>query len=184
MKTTAIDLDLFCDHDPDRARYQLNKPFVQDGVRYATDSRIAVAVTAADEPDTVPEFSKLPLMTKAHFGHDTVKKWSPLPERATDCEECRGVGRAECNRCYGSGTCECDMGHEHDCQNCDDGKMTCKCFVTFGEYDVATWLVEKMRTLPGVEWGVGAKRKDAVLFRFDGGTGTVMPLDPKRDKTR
>jgi hypothetical protein len=180
---TNIDLMPFC--DPDTTRFAIRTPFVQAGVLYATDGRIMATIPAAGEPDTVREDGgRLPrdcASIMAAYGSIAECEWEEMPGPNLDCAECDGTGKADCSHCHGEVIHECKCGHTHDCDNCEDGKVTCSCTVEFGNRRVATWLVEKMRKLPGVQWAVASPEPTSqVFFRFDqGGRGCVMPLDPR-----
>jgi hypothetical protein len=181
---TEIDLQAFCD----AASTRYAAPFVQGGWRYATDDRILVAVPALGEPDTTHnakgEAIRTPKLGPIMEGFEQVEHWHPLPPRS-ECHECDLGGYVTCERCRGTGFHICPTCyHEGECGYCDDGQGACTCYSTFGDQHVATWLVQKMRTLPGVEWG--STGPQCIFFRFDGGRGRVMPLDKAaaREATR
>lgn len=172
---TEIDLMPFC--DASLSRYSLQSPFFQGGWQYGTDSKI-IARLPSSEPDTVPEAGgKLPKCADIFDRYGRVTEWSELPP-VSNCAECGGTGKANCKHCRGQVEHRCACGHDHECDNCMDGKVTCRCYVEFGNHHVATWLSEKIRALPGVQWGVDPDDPgDRIFFRFDqGGSGCVMPL--------
>jgi hypothetical protein len=181
---TEVDLMPFCDADHN-SRYALQTPFVQGGVRYATDGKIMATLPAVGEPDTVREDGgRLPRGCDSimlGYGDIAEGDWQAMPPMKSDCKKCDGSGNATCEYCFGDMIHECKCGHSHTCENCNEGNVTCNCYVMFGERQVASWLTQKMRTLPGVQWSAaGREVTDRIFFRFDhGGRGCVMPLDPR-----
>jgi hypothetical protein len=190
MTTPTIDLTIFC--NPESSRFSIREPFVQGGVRYATDGRMMVAVPCPDTPDSDPfdetGFRRnFPKMVDVLTGYDTVTIWSDLPA-APGCEDCAGEGRKICPKCQGHGEHRCSCGCEHDCEWCDekDNKVACECFAKCGTLCVATWIINRVATLPGVQWGLPetSKARHIIFLKFDGGYGAMMPLDPDVESNR
>jgi len=115
-------------------RYGIDRQWVKNGWRNATDSAIAVRVRT-DEPDwqhtapngrhkSVPKMESIfdPLMNLDGFlgvFQDVV----PIP----DCDVCKNTGRVtlQCECCLGLGHRECrECGHEGECLECDGSGHT------------------------------------------------------------
>lgn len=192
MATSTVDLQPFCDQDPDCLWPGMLQPFVQSGKRYATDARIAIEIDANGEPDTPLTGSKRNDPPNAKYVFDAIWKadavfaaWpaeQPVMGKI-DCPECENV---ECSTCDGMGEQTCDLGHKHECEDCDgEGVIrnrACICKGTGQIRGVARQQIEGkqidvkydrlVRTLPGpVEYAMNG---EAVTFRFDGGRGIVM----------
>lgn len=179
METQAqwIDLRPFCDKE--NSRYQLDAPFVQSGEWCATNGRILACVPAPGLPDTVPTGKgwsgqplRLPRVAELIDPIVKVKEWQPLPPMVTDCEKCKGSGKA-------SSLCVCDdCGHRHS------HEYNCDCSVQLGNRRVAVAYAAEIYKLPGVTWGVVDEDDPLaqIYFRFaGGGRGIVMPLDPEKE---
>lgn len=123
------------------------------------------------------------------------------------CPMCESVG--DCDACDGNGTIERPATTEDnqddvaDCVDCDgtgdrgDPNDRPPIFTRVGPYFIDRKYVAILTTLPGVEidtsrseWHVGPTGKVLpndglpVLFRFNGGSGAVMPLRGGPDKTK
>jgi len=166
----------------DATRYAIDAPFVINGMKYATNARIAIAVPC-DEPDTATCGRRLPNVKGLFDGVRSVSTWHPMPD-SKPCEACKGSCRRKCQQCDGKCYLECNLGHEHACENCELGLETCdQCSshehgVTFGDRVIALRFCSSISRLPGpVLWGVsGSDPRDPVCFKFDGGVGVVMPV--------
>ena len=166
-----IDWLAFCDKES--TRYALDAPWVKDGWKFATDSRVMIAVPTG-EPDSQPDAkgrrfaNALPLIKPALRPGI---KWQPLPafERCGKCSN-KGTIRKTCSCCRGATEVQCDMGHYHDCPDCDKtGKETlsCRCFVVLGNRCLATEYFEKVAALPNVKWhSPNDKCESPVFFSF------------------
>lgn len=137
----------------ENARYEMDEPFVFQGRRYATDSRVCVRVEAAGEADSAgrkPPVIKLP--------------WSMLevtPLRNWPVAAYRFEERWE----------KCDV--------CGDGQ-TLAYFPSHAAQRVGSRLIDtryhhKISFLPNVRFCNGGKPGDTLAFIFDGGEGLIMP---------
>lgn len=212
VTTKEIPWEMFCEgYASAPSRYlDIEKPFVWQGYKYATDSRIAVRVAAPGEFESLEEGRRIPksiVNVGWHLAEGAT--WEPWPERASatverECPRCKGRGTVgyshHCATCGGSGAIieECPhCGHdmdEEECEHCDgkgefyryscsycDGKGEGELLKEqpvglariAGDYD------DRIRRLPGPIEYVPPKTDDgAILFRFDGGEGVIMPLMP------
>lgn len=207
-----IPWEMFCEgYGSPPSRYlDIDSPFIHEGFKYATDSRIAIRVPATGECwDTENRIPKS--ITKVGWHLAEGANWRPWPEReqpvageSIKCNRCNGKGGVKfshwCAKCQGSGAVieECPhCGHDMDEEECDrcDGKgvyFRDQCGYCggrgegellkgqpvglariSGDYD------DRIRQLPGPIEYVPPKSDDgAILFRFDGGEGVIMPLMP------
>lgn len=199
MKTeTEIDLNQFC-QTYESLRFAMDKPFVKNGCKYATDARIIIRVPT-DEPDTDIGEKKFPNSEHIYAKYEAVVCDQEWPESFPDCPTCGQLGyvtRFECPICDGTGYQECDLGHEHDCDECQGNGWTrgrvgktdkeihvthngIECDVYIGDERFARELIAKVSALPKpIKWGSCGKGEpmkvtagDAVLL--------VMPVDRSR----
>lgn len=186
--TLQIDLTPFC--DPDGTRYSINRPWILRGWEYATDGRIAVRLKT-DKPDDVSrqttglrrylrdDETKVPDIEGLGWKHAELNDWQPWPEAAYEDGEvsCEADG---CDSDY------IEFAEDSKCKSCN-GKG-----YTIGPYYQpigAIWIGARydrlIRQLPGVEYSFGdVKSYDlntAILFRFDGGEGIIMPIDRSKE---
>ena len=199
MKTeTEIDLKPFC-QTYESSRFAMDKPFVKNGFKYATDARIIIRVPT-DEPDTDIGETKFPDTEHIYAKYEAVVCDQEWPESFPDCPTCGQLGYAiqyECMTCRGEGYQKCDLWHDHECDECyghgyTKGRM-CKddkevrvthdgkdCDIKIGDELFARELIAKVSALPKpIKWastGKGEPMKvtagDAVLL--------VMPFDQSR----
>ncbi len=161
-------------------RYEMDKSFVVNRVRYSTDGWIILCEPAPKEPDTEGRFPN-PSSILAPYDFNG-GEWfdGPLPapkERPkTACESCGGTGveHVACPHCAG----KVDVGAGEDCPECEGaGKVDDDAVVVLApECWVAvcyTWLINQ---LPNVKWRMTGK-DSPVLFKCDGGYGLTMPVD-------
>lgn len=181
---TTIDLSPFC--DPDAQRFAIQKPWTKDGVRYATDGRVAVRLDVPGQPDEMPE-GRVPNVDSVMPPVDG--EWLPWPE-VEPCEACGGEEKIECRKCGGDGQCEgCSCGTCHECGRCDGtGESDCdKCFgpgsfpAMFGDAELSRHYAFIVSKLPGVSYLPPIDSGSAVRFKFDGGDGAVMPMRKEKD---
>lgn len=197
-----IDLLPFCD-DYISTRYQIDKPFAQDGMAYGTDGRICVRTTLADVPQLggevrLPKASILPWWSQdakwlkwpqeRYFSDESI---SQCPEcygkggfgNLRRCVRCRGVGflpvgedyERECSTCFATG-----WNHDFKCEYCvGSGWTTRPALQQVGIVTVAGLYDRKIRSLGDVEFAVPANEADPVLFRGDGFEGLVMGINMK-----
>lgn len=132
MVTTDIDWAQFCKLDSHR--FAIGEPCVRDGNRYATDTRVLIAVPT-DEPAT--DMTGRGRFPKTEFILDQmryVETWQTWPgvfecsacgghpniqHAGGVCPKCNGKEAKKCLTCHGDGIVECNLGHEHDCDDCD-----------------------------------------------------------------
>ena len=119
-----IDLQAFC---KGVTNYQIDKPFVRDGLKTATDGRLLV-IMPTGETDTPPQEKPYPKIVTMFQDYKWVdgKFVIDKPDRSTKenvwCDECGGSGKQEqeCSLCNGEGVCnKCSCGYEHACGGCD-----------------------------------------------------------------
>ena len=187
-------LKRFCSLD----REQLTEPFSQGEFTYATDGWIAVKVPRIEN---VPENQFAPNMERLAWDHDSLKDWGNLPEYSLEdagpCRQCGGKKfQQTCPECNGDGEVYAETGYNEylcDCKTCGaEGTIsaesgdTCDACAGTGK-DLRTpvpWatgainslLLEKIRVLPGVQLSKKGDGFEAYRFRFDGGSGMIMPM--------
>lgn len=104
---TIDKLSEFCLDEDAMSRYDLKAPFVLDGIRYATDGAIAVAMPAPGEPDSQGKFPGI--IRSLITAPDDVEwnPWATTPRHhafTCDCDS-------------GTVACEC-CGHRRECEWC------------------------------------------------------------------
>jgi transcription elongation factor Elf1 len=193
----TIDLQPFC--EVDSVRYSIDKPFVINGYRYATDSRVLVRVPC-DEPDSVT-----PLPVPRSAGELFAKfpgeraRWRPWPEPEylsgkIECPTCSGRGLVECRRCdacSGKGEIECrECGQSKECAACGGyGEIGLRCktchgagefvgpkYQPIGSLIIDARLDRNIRDLLNVQFVLQRYENNPICFKFDGGQGLVMPM--------
>lgn len=178
-----IDLQEFCECD-EYPRYEINKPWVESGWRYATDGRVLVRVPAIDEPDSPQPINGKKRPRGFEIMQPVDGDWLPWPQ-IKKCTMCGSRDRRmPCDHCSGSGICICECENEHKCGHCNGtGKRECTTCIgntvphLFGKSKLAhkyAWLIAQ---LPDVEYlPTDSKDADLVRFKFEGGEGAVCPL--------
>ena len=190
-----IDLNKFCAPTNLHWKYDIASPFTQADWTYATDLRICVRVRPASA-DVIGEESRRPAAASLMWDHDSRRGWAPLgkPEALTaegfcptcdvtgwmdpvDCTKCDGEGCRQCKNSGSEGTVICRM-----CKGNPDGVFPWIAKVGDAHFDVR--FVNKIASLgDSVEFVGGTKNpSDPMRFRFDGGTGLLMPVDVKYSK--
>lgn len=116
---TTSDLWALC-VESDYSRYNIGKPFIQNGWRYATDGRIAIREPAPGESDSE---GKYPRMVELFKPAKCTEPWpEPTGEVRWDrCDDCCGSGVAHdiCPECNGKGMEECPKsGNVEECGKC------------------------------------------------------------------
>lgn len=192
-----INLKKFCDIDNEHLR----EPFSEGDHSYATNGHILIRVPRVEgfkegRPGTIKldEF-----IFEGGAGYDALPNYDPPKKEKCDtckghgkvspCEECDGDGDVEwfsgfnwysdgCKSCQGHGSV---VGNDKVCPECEGEKTVYVdpwSFVDIGDDEraLAVILLEKMKTLPGVELGGLIKEKGYVPFRFSGGDGVVMTM--------
>ena len=195
---TEIDLKPFC-QTYESSRFAMDKPFVKNGFKYATDARIIIRVPT-DEPDTGIGEKKFPDPNTVYGPRESIVCDQDWPDSFPDCPTCGQLGyeiRFECPICDGSGYHECDLGHDHECEECGGNGSTQRrlrptdkevksthdgkdCAIKIGKELFAREIIAKVSALPNpIKWascGKGEPMKvtagDAVLL--------VMPYDINR----
>jgi hypothetical protein len=174
-----IDLMKFC--YPDESYHDIHKPWLSDGVVYATDGKICVAV----KPErTTTEYQVAPPPGGKKFRDvkhlfDFRRSFVDVPCGVIpDCEKCKNkyVVNAKCVWCRGFGLAECNMGHEHECDQCDGGfdEINCGCVMEIGGLHFRSMYINKIYGLPNLRFKIA---DNAVLwFEFDGGVGLLSPV--------
>ncbi len=195
-----IDMQTFCDGV---TRYQIDEPFVQDGLRIATDGRLLV-IMPTGETDTPPKekpFPKIATMFQEYSwveGKFAIEKPELSVKEHCWCDVCTGDGKKSetCLACRGEGVCNlCSCGFEHECGRCDgDGHThtgaTCtECNGSGQGYDKqriggaffnGTYLAKIAKLLPSPKTEKVGRKPDGnqpcMRFIFDGGYGYLMGL--------
>lgn len=127
-----IDLSLFCDPESAECRYDMTRPFHQDGVTFATDARICVRTTLPVNMDGADERSQ-PKFDSLKWEPDG-KGWLPLSRaNRIPSELFRGHPiEYECPSCFGKGR----GGNYRPCPKCDaTGWMVIRCSDDFENYE-------------------------------------------------
>lgn len=197
------DMQKFC--DPTDVRLYCTRP-ISDGNGHilATDGRIIVSCAGdiAVEQMTVPESVLQTFATyldPALFNDGFVPLQVGIPPYPR-CVGCNGTGKVnkptECPECDGEG--EVPFGkHWYECKECDgDGKIIDHTLADVEQIDCekcdgtghafhpvqldgrkfqAKYL-EKMLSLPGIEYAPSDDANAIMHFRFDGGIGCLMPV--------
>lgn len=176
---------LFCD---DSFRYALNRPWIKDGVRYATDNRVMVAVPVPGFADSMrkgegvstPRYPNCAGLLQATPMPDA---WQPLKGAGESfakdnmtCPFCLGYGRTpwharvceaeECEVCEGRAVIrETDTEHGFTLTAIGDGHFSLH------------YINRILEFAPDAECGcvhTSSERQEALRFRFDGGEGVLM----------
>jgi hypothetical protein len=191
-------LILFC--DPFETRYALEKPWIKDGVEYATDGRISVYLDATGQQDTMEDNRRYPNV-KEFIDRYEPEKWFPFPGSKElwdlsdqnsnfggTCHWCLGFGRicwneivavAECcETCDGSGYISGQKMRE---ESCNFGTE-----IQFPNVRVSRHFIERVRVFaPAAEFGeVKSAKKgqpDILRFRFEGGQGSIVGMRAKEE---
>lgn len=115
-----IDLQPFCLEWENKR--MMHVPFVRDGFRCATDSRILIAIPT-DEPETDANTVDVRKVIDRESLIANFRQW---PAEFNVCPDCGSVADDEpklvqtrCDECGGLGVVECDYWHDHDCEDCD-----------------------------------------------------------------
>lgn len=160
---------------PDETRVYIGSPFYHEGYAYATDGHLAVRIPSEPFEDEKWKADKKETVLKA-FAREGGEWWTLTPPLESPIEE------VECDKCGGNGWRECgECGHENDCLDCD----TTGRILTRASTEVAGVLFD-VKTL-GRVWklkGFALRVREvdpmaAHLFRFNGGSGVVMPIRRK-----
>ena len=156
---TRINLQPFCD-DEGAIRYDIGKPFVQSGFRYATDGRI-IARTKTREHDTAGR--KLPRDAASVYG-PPIK--SPLVALKRGKRYVEPEGGDLCG-------CEC----LRRCKKCDGSGVLPQFISYVGKALFDEKYLAKIERLPGVRVVKPKGGDDSMYFAFTGGDGVLMPLE-------
>lgn len=202
LRRPDINLAAFC--DPNAIRFNMAQPFVQESpgglFKYATNGHVCLRVDTdwsqanRDAKHALPPACTLPWLHDDRAGW---KKWpasDPITLDPEYCPDCDGRGRVgddieECPWCDGRGCHKC---HESGtmggtiCQGCEGepyGRFLGAQMI--GDLPISFVLDRKVRqhlrdveyhtdtlTFPNLE-----ANSQAVMFRFDGGCGLLLPLD-------
>lgn len=191
-----VNLGAFCGHS---FRYSLDTPFAQESgpfglTTFATDARICLAVPG-DESAKEGTEEKRPKAFGLSWTHDDGTGWQRWPAQQYLLAE-----YSSCPHCYqsegylripdGKGGWNCGG----QCVACrGTGYGTYPGIQPIGGIHIAKEQDEKIRReLRDVEYRIDKSRYphedkrafQAIQFRFDGGLGIMMPVDPVRVKER
>jgi len=173
----SVELQKFCEN---ATNCRIKRPFNKGPWTYATNGHIMIRVPLiAGFRDDGPNAEKLYDDAMKADGECVAFAIPALPPVTIDSEEC--------SKCNGSGS-------KHDCPGC-----TCECeecegagevktnsdkaiSVQIGKVPFACEYIRLLGELPGLCLREPAEEK-ALLFKFDGGEGMLMPLRTTRLKT-
>lgn len=203
-----IDLAAFCRPD-NWGRYDLRLPYTVGESLYATDASVCIRVDSNGR-DTFDHEGKIPPFTALPWDHDYTRGWKELGNpkamlaAETVCTVCDGSGypglkSAECPHCEGFACEMCKYKGElipdgfAKCCHCGgEGEGVFPGLVNVGGmyFDES-----KFRRIPeklgNVEYAVGEffnfnwkEPTPILLFRFDGGTGMLMPINETTARDR
>jgi len=177
-----LDLQQFCSTDELRA--WLTKPFRAGDHSYASNGQIMVRVPAReqDEPPKNPPKDWEQKVTRYFLPMQDVvfSKSPPVNLPALEKEEV-----ITCSECEGRGT-------QHDCPDCECTCGTCKgttqerirplISADFAGAQFDLMYLHQIMSLPALQVAIGSADVDQLLpllFRFEGGEGSLMPLRGK-----
>lgn len=195
-----IPWELFC--DPENTRYSLGQPFIQDGIKFATDSAIMIW-SPTSEPDTDCADRKIPdARSVLRMVLDSDDLWRPWPEpsycsgdnlcenecwcyggrtRKTQCNKCDGAGDsiAECVTCNGDGM----VYFGPPCQHCNGTGTIDRLFQISDGLIIDRMYDVRIRQLSDtIEWRTSTVhenrygRNQCIAFRWPRGLGAVMSM--------
>lgn len=175
---------LFCD---DAFRYALNRPWIKDGVRYATDAKVLVAVPMPGFADTMIQQGRkrYPNCAEVLRATPMPDSWQPLKGAGESfakddmaCPFCLGYGRTP----WHARVCEAE-----ECEVCDGRAMISNCdreeglihtLTAIGDGHFSLHYINRiLEFAPDAECGcvhTSSERHEALRFRFDGGEGVLM----------
>lgn len=196
LRTPSIDLSLFCSDWS--TRYDMGRPFLQDGLVYATDAIVGVQVVRRAFDDLNGDATRLPPASTLDWPDADSAGWRSIEEmekakhhRGADCPKCYGRGRV------GRGVVECPCEYEPFCavngNRCNGwtGGVRCGHCDGTGETDYRLAIdglhfspsyVAKFATLPGVEVRPAVmtqrngKQLEILQARFEGGVGLLCSM--------
>jgi len=160
----------------DTGRHSISKPWVRDGVRYATDGRILVW-QKCNEPDT-PGINP---PNAALLIRDLVGKGKHESEPVAIPEFDFPPLMEMCDNCNGRGLCDkCDCETEHECGECEGAGEVCRSLVPIqlaDKYWVMDLYLERLRR-HGATVYLPKRKARAAYFTVECGIeGLVMPVD-------
>ena len=168
-----IELKQFCSDDPFRP--YLHEPFTVDDFTYATNGHILVRVPKIDGVGPLKRDDPLNVegTLKWHWKEGTefypCNLQIPAIEDSGVCPHCDGRGKE-----HNCPDCDCE------CSACDGtGKGHKKISAKVGGVDFDVYYRRQIAGLPGAEISHTAdagKNPVPMMFRFDGGVGSLMPL--------
>lgn len=162
-------ISVFCSGE---GRYQLSRPFNQDGFTWATDGRIMVRVPQI-EGFAGYDYIKPPQDVKAIFNPVLPGEFISLPEcpdkRAVTCGDCGGTGYCICPHC------DQDM----KCAECDSTgkKLDGRIIEVFTGKGIRVCHLAAIKSLPNLMIAL-SKCGKYICFQFDGGDGIATVLNP------
>lgn len=165
-----MDLNRFCETDPETSRTWMLRPFSAGDWSYATDGFIIVRVPRVpgidEDAEGGPRCEKL-------FAETPASDYQPVPPIVLP----ETTEQDECEHCDGRGML-------HDCPSCQ-----CRCYYCDGTGIEPAWSgltfgfgdsyfharqIARIKDLPGLKFGK-TNKMEAMRFAFDGGEGMVMP---------
>lgn len=154
-------------------RHSIDKPFFLDGMTLATDGCILVAIPSDPiQPDNYPFNSKAAHeILNAHHKKYPSSLPAEIPKIVgpTKCDHCRGTGKCTCT--------ECLEDHDVECSHCVGGSWDEEPIaVKFGEQKLSHLYLNKIKDLPGLQLFQSENALGPVIFTFQGGRGSLMPM--------
>ncbi|NBU83442.1 MAG: hypothetical protein EBS21_02345 [Sphingomonadaceae bacterium] len=162
-------ISVFCSGE---GRYQLSRPFNQDGFTWATDGRIMVRVPQI-EGFAGYDIIKPPQDVKKIFNPVLPGEFISLPkcpdERTVTCGDCDGTGRCACPHC------EQDM----ECSECEGGgkKLDGRTIEVFDGKGIRACHLVAIKSLPNPMIAL-SKCGKYICFQFGGGDGIAAVVEP------
>ncbi len=121
---TRNDIIKFC--STDEARPMLQTPWTINGITYASNGAVLIAMPETGEGYPIGEHQRPEIELSGHLTRFHITQWVPVnqihnPATEIECEYCNGTGKAMigCAECYGDGYIECgECGNDKDCETC------------------------------------------------------------------
>lgn len=164
----------FCGRYPDVMAIEI------DGERWLfASSGYFIAAIKSDEPTEAPTAdaemaaTSAELIREARAGGVPVSTQSFAAWAAVQAPcQCKGTGEQNCYHCAGSGirSHECDdCGHEHECecQECDDGRVTCRKCMDFDAGEIQGTVFDRRKLARGMVLFEGVDTVDVAVRGID-----------------
>lgn len=190
QRIREIDLSLFCGETA--GKYDLSRPFLQNGNVYATEGCIALQLSSvseslAGEGAVIPDAARLGWADRDSVGWTPIDRLVRANRDYCGCLNCFGRGRVgsgvhECECVdYYEVHCDCMAGYVggKQCQECS-GSGTVDYCLELGDMQLNPDYIGRLRTIQGVEVKQVPCEVPVADFmlaaRFPQGSGLLMPL--------